>query len=1064
MAKAKASAAKKETEGSKARRPLTLVQPPDDKKLNQRGELLGLVIVAAAFGFGLALWSFEPADLQLVYQGRGSSESLANYAGPVGTRVADLALGLLGLGAWAVDALLWVVGIRTLLGRDVVPPLRAVISSVTLTLGTLALLHLAARGLQFRPYGKEAAGLVGSAVAELLRAFLSTAGAAVLATLLVTASVSAISERPLFRIAARWLGHRLGRASRDGAVGARSRMQGAFSRMAAARAARKEARVAAAAARSTADAAAEGHVDANVELEAADLPPIPTATPEIAEPTAFGEGRVALPDTRPSSAGRVAVPERRPSALAPAVEPVDDDAAIAVPATRVSAPQRAQMAEPPRAPIEETTAEPVAPIAYDDNGFPLGTPLAPKRELVPSAHRRVSIGTGLELVETEAGSTEGDDDAALPTGAMVFDLDSGRMEVPPPVPAAAEDDDDDGVPTMQLDAVTQPQRPRAPQPVERAPTVASAAPAAQAETGAEREGRSADAAPAATVEPAASLKDALAAARAAGPRIVETEAMRNKGSTSAATDDGEQGALDIGDKKTWRLPPRFIVQPPPERVVAAPYDVLVDNARILEQKLSDFKIQGEVTDIRPGPVVTTYEYKPAPGVKISRIANLKDDLTMSLAALRVRVVAPIPGRDVVGIEVPNKQRQIVYFREMIESKPYADSASKLTIVLGKDIEGAPVCTDLAKAPHLLVAGATGTGKSVGINSFLASMLFKATPDDVRMILIDPKVLELSVYEGIPHLMLPVIDDPHKAELALKWACREMDRRYHILADAKVRNIAGYKSKLSELRERARRSKVAVKNGRKVLVDVNSPGAELLEAAPEPEDMPYIVIVIDEFADLIMASGKEVERAVARLAQKARAAGIHVILATQRPSTDVITGMIKANFPTRISFQVASSIDSKVVLNSVGAESLLGMGDMLFVPPGTSHVRRCHGCWITDDEVVKLSEHWREQGSPEYDMSILDDPDAEAPTIADDEELDPLFADAVQVVIEAGQASVSFLQRKLGIGYGRSARIIDHMEARGIVGPQRGPNKPREILVDGGYEIPGGHDFGFDDDE
>jgi len=540
------------------------------------------------------------------------------------------------------------------------------------------------------------------------------------------------------------------------------------------------------------------------------------------------------------------------------------------------------------------------------------------------------------------------------------------------------------------------------------------------------------------------LRQARAAARAAGPRIVETEAMRGN-TPAAASPKTAQGALDIGDRKSWRLPPHTLVQPPPERSVSAPYDILVDNARILEQKLADFKIAGEVTDIRPGPVVTTYEYRPAAGVKISRIAGLKDDLTMSLAALRVRVVAPIPGRDVVGIEVPNKSRQIVYFREILDSKVYADAASKLTIVLGKDIEGGPVVTDLAKAPHLLVAGATGTGKSVGINSFLASLLFRATPDDVKLLLIDPKVLELSVYEGIPHLMLPVIDDPHQAELALKWACREMDRRYHVLADVQVRNLAGYKAKLPELRDKARRSKVAVRNGETVWVDASEPGADMLPAAPEPEDMPYIVIVIDEFADLIMASGKEVERAVARLAQKARAAGIHVILATQRPSTDVITGMIKANFPTRISFQVASSIDSKVVLNSVGAESLLGMGDLLFVPPGSSHIRRCHGTWITDDEVNRLAKHWADQGVPTYDMSILADPEAEASDVPDDEELDALFNEAVRVSIEADQASVSFLQRKLGIGYGRAARIVDHMEARGIVGPSRGPNKPREIM-------------------
>lgn len=1050
MAKGKASAASKHEQDAKARRPLTLVKPPDDKQLEGRSELLGLLISFAALGYALALWSYDAGDMTLVYEGRGSSDTLANLTGPVGARIADLSLGLLGLGAWAVDGLLWVIGLRTLVGRNVVPSLRTVVGSLTLTLGTLSLLHLIARGLELRPYGKDAAGLVGSAASELLRAFLSTAGAAVLSLLLITASISAISEQPLFRIAARWMARHLRRWTQAGADGAKQRMGQAWAERAERRSAEKAARAEAAAA--AAAAAQAQHADVAEPIAATDDAEVAAFAAPDAGAREEASGRVAMPDTRPSSRAVLAETARRPSAVAipaaeeprfPSIEPLRPPEPPVVPAPLAAAPIAHEAApEPP-------------PLQYDADGFPMGTPLAPKTELVPSAQRRVAIGMGTELVgATSERGAGGDDDEELPTEALVFDLDNHRAvrtataELPP-LPTSDDDgDEDDAVPTMQIDAISLPTR---------APGRAIEAVAVDGDgddddtaiDAAEPTGVAVETSP----QPE-TLKEALAAARVGGPRIVETEAMRNKGSTSAVADGHDQGALDIGDKKTWRLPPRFLVQPPPDRVVAAPYDVLVDNARILEQKLSDFKIQGEVTDIRPGPVVTTYEYRPAPGVKISRIANLKDDLTMSLAALRVRVVAPIPGRDVVGIEVPNKQRQIVYFREIIESKPYADSNSKLTIVLGKDIEGAPVCTDLAKAPHLLVAGATGTGKSVGINSFLASMLFKATPDDVRLLLIDPKVLELSVYEGIPHLMLPVIDDPHKAELALKWACREMDRRYHILADAKVRNIAGYKSKLSDLRERARKSKVAVKNGRKVLVDANSPGAELLEAAPEPEDMPYIVIVIDEFADLIMASGKEVERAVARLAQKARAAGIHVILATQRPSTDVITGMIKANFPTRISFQVASSIDSKVVLNSVGAESLLGMGDMLFVPPGTSHVRRCHGCWITDDEVVKLSEHWRDQGEPVYDLSILEDPEAEAPTIADDEELDPLFSDAVSVVIEAGQASVSFLQRKLGIGYGRSARIIDHMEARGIVGPQRGPNKPREILVDGGY----GNDF------
>ncbi len=522
-----------------------------------------------------------------------------------------------------------------------------------------------------------------------------------------------------------------------------------------------------------------------------------------------------------------------------------------------------------------------------------------------------------------------------------------------------------------------------------------------------------------------------------GPRIIETEALRTDRPQVMA--NSVQG--NLGLSKTWQCPPVTLVQEPPARVVNMDAAMLRENALVLEQKLGEFNIHGEVTDIRPGPVVTTYEYRPAPGIKISKIVNLRDDLTMSLSALRVRIVAPIPGRDVVGIEVPNQNRQMVYFREIIEAPVFRESTSPLTLILGKDIEGRPLCTDLARAPHMLVAGATGTGKSVGINTFLCSMLYRCSPDDVKLILIDPKILELSVYEGIPHLLLPVLDEPRKAELALKWAVAEMDRRYRLLADAEVRNLAGYKTKLPELRAAAMRKKQMAER-------VDSEGQMSEDVVDIPDDMPYIVVVIDEFADLIMAAGKEVEIPVARLAQKARAAGIHVILATQRPSVDVITGMIKANFPTRVSFQVASSMDSKVILGAVGAETLLGKGDMLFVPPGEGHLRRCHGTWITDEEVVAIAKHWRDQGAPKYEMDILRDPDEQAHSggDVDDAEMDPLYDDAIQIVLESQQASVSFLQRKLGIGYGRSARIVDTMEARGIVGPSRGPNKPREILI------------------
>ncbi|MBM4346070.1 MAG: DNA translocase FtsK 4TM domain-containing protein [Deltaproteobacteria bacterium] len=521
-----------------------------------------------------------------------------------------------------------------------------------------------------------------------------------------------------------------------------------------------------------------------------------------------------------------------------------------------------------------------------------------------------------------------------------------------------------------------------------------------------------------------------------GPRIVATEALR--GAPAGQPIEAVQQSLAL-DTKVWVLPPSTLLQEAPHQGLnldEKAQAVLHENAEILTQKLKDFGILGDVAHILPGPVVTTYEFKPAAGVKISKIVSLRDDLTMSLSALGVRVVAPVPGRDVVGIEVPNKQRQTVYFREVLERQEFRDSKGALALILGKDIEGRPMTLDLAKAPHMLVAGATGTGKSVGVNSFISSLLFRCTPDDLKLILVDPKILELSLYEGIPHLLLPVLDEARKAELALKWACKEMDRRYRLMANVEARNLAGYKAMLPDLRQQALRK-------------ANMPVAE---GAPPvvvemPEDPPYIVIVIDEFADLLAVSGKEIEVPVGRLAAKARAAGIHVILATQRPSIDVITGVIKANFPTRVSFKVASSIDSKVVLNCVGAETLLGNGDMLVVPPGEGMVRRCHGTWISEKEVSALAKHWKDQGAPCFEMAILKDPDAETDESEDDAAVDELYDDAVRVVVEAGQASVSFLQRKLAIGYGRAAKLIDKMERRGLVGPSRGPNKPREVVGD-----------------
>ena len=445
------------------------------------------------------------------------------------------------------------------------------------------------------------------------------------------------------------------------------------------------------------------------------------------------------------------------------------------------------------------------------------------------------------------------------------------------------------------------------------------------------------------------------------------------------------------------------------------------NARRLERKLADFGVQGEVVEILPGPVITMYEYKPAPGIKISKVAGLSDDLAMALRAQSIRIVAPIPGKAAIGIEIPNNQRADVYLEEILSSSDYKSSKYKLTIALGKDITGAPFVTDLARMPHLLVAGATGTGKSVCLNAIINSLLFKVSPDMARFLMIDPKRIELSAYKDIPHLLHPVVTEPQEATRALRWAVAEMERRYMLLSDRGVRNIETY--------------------NRKIL----TAGKKQSEEDPQgsQKTLPYVILVIDELADLMMVSSREVEEAITRLAQMARAAGIHLIIATQRPSVDVLTGIIKANFPTRISFQVSSKVDSRTILDSMGAENLLGEGDMLFLPPGVARMVRIHGAYIAEEEVKRVTDFLRMQMKPDYDPTIVSEVARDEEAEALDTELDEKYEQAVQLVLKTGQASISMLQRKLRVGYNRSARMIEAMEREGIVGPSDGV-KHREV--------------------
>ncbi len=498
------------------------------------------------------------------------------------------------------------------------------------------------------------------------------------------------------------------------------------------------------------------------------------------------------------------------------------------------------------------------------------------------------------------------------------------------------------------------------------------------------------------------------------------------------------------------IPPLDLLDPAPDSGGRGySREELESLSRLLELKLADFGVTAQVTAVYPGPVVTRFEIQPAAGVKVSRISNLAKDVARSLAVISVRVVEVIPGKSVVGIEIPNADRQTVNFKEVLSSKTFEDSKSTLTLALGHDIAGAPIVADLAKMPHLLVAGTTGSGKSVGVNCMLVSLLYKATPDDVRLILVDPKMLELSVYEGIPHLLTPVITDMKDAANGLRWCVAEMERRYKLMSQLGVRNLAGYNRKVLD----------AIKIGVPIPDPLWKPDPlamtpEEEQLQPHLEKLPSIVVVIDEFADMMMIVGKKVEQLIARIAQKARAAGIHLILATQRPSVDVITGLIKANIPTRIAFAVSSKVDSRTILDQGGADQLLGFGDMLYLPSGSSVPMRVHGAFCSDDEVHRVVADWKRRGQPLYLENLLDE-GGQTPVTAgelqsatsdgDDPEADALYDEAVHYVCKSRRASISSVQRKLRIGYNRAARLIEAMEAAGVV-TDMGTNGQREVLA------------------
>jgi S-DNA-T family DNA segregation ATPase FtsK/SpoIIIE len=519
--------------------------------------------------------------------------------------------------------------------------------------------------------------------------------------------------------------------------------------------------------------------------------------------------------------------------------------------------------------------------------------------------------------------------------------------------------------------------------------------------------------------------------RAEAPTIVDHAAdrvrERGEGQQAFEFDDG-------APRGPYELPDLSIFQQPPTGSRQYDRDSLIMNSRILEKKLADFGVGGRVITVHPGPVVTMYEFEPASGIKVNRIVTLADDLALALRALSVRIIAPLPGKSVVGIEVANQEREIVYIRDLLEAESFRSSSSRLNIALGKDIFGNPTHADLAKMPHLLVAGATGTGKSVFLNSLLCSILCRATPDELKLLLIDPKLLELSIYEGIPHLIADVVTNPKRAAAALAGIVQKMEERYQMMAALGVRSIDQYNARVDkELAEGNTTFRLRPK-----------PGEEEGEEVAF-RHFPYIVVVIDELADLMVVSARDVEEALQRLAQMARAAGIHLVLATQRPSVDVLTGVIKANFPARVSFQVSSRTDSRTILDQNGADHLLGQGDMLFLPPGTSKLQRVHGAYVSEKEVGALVAALRAQGAPQFDETLIRLKEESEARETRDDDVDEMYDRALAIVAETRNASISQIQRRLKVGYNRAARMVEQMESEGVVGPQEG-TRPRDVYV------------------
>ena len=926
-------------------------------------EVGALVACAVGVLFLLSLLSFHPRD-QLVGQWGESTEPVRNWIGPFGALLADWAVGLFGVTAFAMPFLLLLLGAAIVLRRTGARRWVRVMG-FALVLATLALLvQLVFPSVPFRGTSISGGGVLGEGLAALLVPAVSIVGSVIVGVtgLLVGARLGfgvrfVALVRSLGRGAARG-GEPLVGVAGAGVQGARRGLSGLLG------------------------AIAEQWRRGVRELK---------ESREVAR-----EERRFRREER-----LVAIEERRLLA-----ESTPDDSSDAPDSPEIPIPHRS---------VRAGSTGPVVP-----------SPSEASRVRIPDGMRslRDEPAIGSDAVVAEPVPTA----AAMELPELVGT--APELAVPSPEPVRVDSmrgASSRGVVHAEI-------RPRRREPV------AKPAPESTPSVDALRQavGRPAIHTPA----PRGAQEDVVV-----GPREALDELRQRR----------RIHKVDPREGMPFELPAVSLLTSPPADARQIDEDDLERQAARLEETLGHYNVQGRVTDILPGPVVTMFEFEPAPGIKVSRIANLENDLAMALRATRVRIVAPIPGKGAVGIEIPSAFREVIYLREILSSSAFRNPKLRLPLAIGKAIDASPVCADWAKMPHILVAGTTGSGKSVCVNSFIVSLVCSRTPDELRMILVDPKMLEFSIYDGIPHLLVPVVTSPKKAAVALRWAVDEMTRRYKVLAAMNVRNIIGYNDKVDVLAREWAVWDDAVAAGKAIGMEPpncgREPGSDSVcfrnrggHPIGAPERMPYIVIVIDELADLMMVARKEVEESIVRLAQMARAAGIHMLLATQRPSVDVITGLIKANFPTRLSFKVSSKVDSRTVLDANGAENLLGMGDGLFLPPGSSQVKRIHGAFVSDDEVERIVAHLKEQGAPNYVEQVLAGGDEDEDQDADDErEMDDMYDAAVACVAQMGKASTSLLQRKLGLGYNRAARIMDVMERNGVIGPPNGA-KPRDVYA------------------